>query len=423
MNNVWPNKIQYDISTPTKSVVFGTSVKVDFKFVPLLKGLGIGTITTEIIETQEIRVKNKEWNRAKSDERQVTKDSYNIPDYVETQDIEGQDGYEFSRHIQIPRRMAECVQSVEEKNIAVKHQLKFTVQLINPDSHISELRATLPLQIFISPNLRLNDRNELTSDVATTQDLLADLSLAPPGYGDHQLDPLYDGLDPRGFVTPGGTGTPYNQSRRGSAEDVTIGAPTSGEVSANTLHNRLINLNTTDDVSGRRAAISGPMTPQVPSQGPSRNSSFQSGEYFSSAHGSSSQASSSYPVSRSNSAERFTPPGSGAHTPALRSGGHTPVHLEYNENDLSKVPSYNTAVHSNPRTLFSNDLPDYSSATSRPLTPPCGSGSGTGTPGLEEPRAHQTTSRHARFTEDPPQEFVAGRRHHHNILLPIRARH
>lgn len=142
VENVWPDKIQYSISTPSKGVVFGTPVRIDFEMIPLLKGLKLGKIEIKILQNTEVTVESKEFSgnsRTKKEEAEVASAVDDMDEDAETEDIDGQDGYRFSRWVQIPRSLRQCLQSVDEKNILIKHYLKFIVQLLNPDGHVSEV--------------------------------------------------------------------------------------------------------------------------------------------------------------------------------------------------------------------------------------------------------------------------------------------
>lgn len=70
--------------------------------------------------------------------REIAKDEM---DSVEMEDIEGQEGYAFSRNIAIPQSLKKCVQSVEALGIKVRHSLCLTVRLRNPDGHFSEVHS------------------------------------------------------------------------------------------------------------------------------------------------------------------------------------------------------------------------------------------------------------------------------------------
>lgn len=186
--------------------------------------------------------------------------------------------------------------------------------------------------------------------------------IAPPGYGEHILDQLYEDVDLNGlhsgFQTPAiqsGVNTPfYALSRAGSAEnlhqmagmqavppaalssrlqDVSMD-PSSRNHSYNSLHGAA-----TSNTDGATT----PHTPHVPADS-SHNSPMQSA-----------------PLSRSHSGEDHS---------NLNSGINTPEHVEFE--DLNKVPSYSTAVKTPARPLSMVEglvLPDYNSAVSAPNSP------------------------------------------------------
>lgn len=141
VENTWPGKIDYSLSTPTKGVIFGTAVRVDFRLIPLLKGLKIGKITVELVETQEMVIgPPKQPKRSSKKSRVVAKETWNLPDDAEAEEIDGQEGYFLQRFITIPKSLRQCVQTVETMGIKIRHSLNFNIQLHNPDSHISEVR-------------------------------------------------------------------------------------------------------------------------------------------------------------------------------------------------------------------------------------------------------------------------------------------
>ena len=143
MENVWPDKIKYSIDIPNKGVIFGTPIIIDFTLIPLLKGLKIGRITTELIELQEIMPNINggiRYGKYKST-RVVTRDEWQIPSDTEAQDIDGQEGWIFQRAVAIPKSLGQCIQTVDAFGLEVRHRLRFNVQLHNPDEHTSEVRT------------------------------------------------------------------------------------------------------------------------------------------------------------------------------------------------------------------------------------------------------------------------------------------
>ncbi|KAJ6151891.1 Arrestin-like N-terminal [Penicillium chrysogenum] len=384
VDNIWPNKIEYSISTPTKAIVFGTAIHVDFKLIPLLKGLRIGQITSQLIESHDltlnpedpdsIRNTYKNTRTILTDEHELDEDNIEIID-------ESAEGYQCTRVLDMPQTLTRCLQDTDTKGIKVRHKLKFRIQLHNPDGHVSELRATLPVSIFISPHLAIDDNNNLLAQTPQSTRIAVD-----------------DELDPSGYRTPGpgsGPGTPFTPlSRNISSENLaSMNALTNTDISASALHHRLTNLNA--------SPLHNPVTPgtATPGEGLHGSQSPTEGytihrqlgvpnDYFGPASGSNSHSHGSPELSRRASDE--------VEPEALPSGMATPFHPQYDEVEtLSRVPSYSTAVRCAVRPHDSG-LPDYNAviASSLPTLPVpqspqqahirSGRASGTGTP-LEVP--------------------------------------
>jgi arrestin-related trafficking adapter 4/5/7 len=397
--NIWPNKIEYSISTPSKAVIYGTSVQVEFRLVSLLKGLKIGTITTQVVETQEFNLNPEAvatfLNHHKYT-RVVADDEYTVPEDPEILDEEAE-GYKFSRHLELPKSLTKCLQDAETRGIKIRHKLKFNVLLHNPDDHTSELRATLPVSLYISPSLAINDNNELVdqSPVAARQAVENDLTHAsPPLYGDHQLDQMYSEVDFSGYRTPGNFSTPQtpfgSRSRNLSTENVSSfdviplgssvngvnGVRPPGDVSAAALRHRLQNLRSGPSPPANESLPNHhDLNPDASRLPPAANGGQQADYFNSELHSRSSfnQSRSGTPgqdrssmiseenVSRRTSDEDYNHLAPGAQTP-----GPQYHEVEY----LSRVPSYSTAVRASARTPYSgSDLPTYGAATSGQASP------------------------------------------------------
>jgi hypothetical protein len=225
--------------------------------------------------------------------------------------------------------------------------------------------------IFISPSLPIDDDNNLVDQSPlTAQRATDDMShSAPPLYGEHQFDQLYSDVDPSGYFTPGiasEANTPFGTHSRNISEEnlASLNALTNGNISASALRHRL------DNLDRNNAGNAQQLSPEHPSdeESPSRRQSGSLGDYFSNStanHG--RQSPGSAPVSRRTSEEDNLP-----------SGGHTPRPQYMEVEDLSRVPSYSTAVRSTVRTPLSGDLPNYQAATSN---------SNSGPPTPQPPRA------------------------------------
>lgn len=355
VENIWPNKVEYSIVIPQKAVVFGSSIPLETRFTPLLKGLELGDITVKLVEVHDIILQNQTGQsiREHKKEREVT--HWRLPIRREEhwhdmiQDT-GQEGWLMNTTLDLPRKLGKCLQDVNVQGIKIRHKLKLIVALKNPDGHVSELRATLPVTIFISPNMPLDEEGNLVHHVPQGTTPQEARSIAPPGYGEHVLDELYDEVDVGGLQTPAaqsGVNSPfYTQSRAGSAENLGPLTGHSMAVPPAALSSRLqsmsLDASQWNNSWNSTAPRSGGGTPH---QAHDSNPSSQPP---------------TAPLSRQASDERS-------------SGMHTPEHIDYpNLSELNKVPSYQTAVRTPVRPLNLSEgsvLPDYRTAMSAPNSP------------------------------------------------------
>lgn len=139
VENTWGGKVKYSFSTPRKGVIFGTSIRLDFKVIPLLKGLKIMTIEVNIIESHTFSFGTPQECRQHSMHREAVFEKWDFPDDAETQDIDGQDGYIFHRTMELPKNLREIRQSVTSKGIKIRHRLQFNVRLKSADGIFSEV--------------------------------------------------------------------------------------------------------------------------------------------------------------------------------------------------------------------------------------------------------------------------------------------
>jgi hypothetical protein len=199
---------------------------------------------------------------------------------------------------------------------------------------------------------------------------------APPLYGEHVLDQLYADVDQSGMMTPApqsGMNTPfYNHSGTGSAENLAVltsGPHPAGAVPPAALSSRLQNLNLGSRNNSFRRLHRGESEENTPYSQPHND-----GEpgYFD------HSASHSNPLSRRTSEEER------GGVSNMTSGRHSPEHIDFSElGDLTKVPSYQTAVKTPVRGMSYNDaLPNYEAAVSAPPSP-TRTFSGPITPGTE----------------------------------------
>lgn len=330
IHNTWTDKVDYTLSTPTKGVIFGTLVEANFKIASLLKGLMIGEVTTLVIETHDVWIDPKFPERKKSTwTRRIAEDRYEIPQDEETRFVDGYDTLIFSRRLTLPKTLRKCLQTVDTKGIRIKHDLRFNIKLMNPEGHISQLTAILPLHIYISPLLLVDEDNNISPGYLHGVDPGVDprgyAVEAPPQYGEHQSDVLYSGLNPSGYTTPAGgfsgVSTPFNsQSRRGSADNLaSLHNINFTSITPIALQSRLNNLGNAADANEDMSAIWPQRLPESTSSGP-------------------------FDASESEQAD-------------LSASG--PQHLEVSQEEMCRVPSYSTALRSQPHTSIGEVPPTY----------------------------------------------------------------
>ncbi|KFY16717.1 hypothetical protein V492_01141 [Pseudogymnoascus sp. VKM F-4246] len=383
VENIWPNKIEYSIVIPQKAIVFGTAIAVDMKFTSLLKGLKIGTVKCHLVEVQEFSIPGPAFsNKSHKKSRDIESWSFELDEqdsYHDVLDESGQGGYIVKEVLPLPKSLKKCLQDCETHGIKIRHKVKFNIALHNPDGHTSELRASLPVTIFISPNVPLDEAGNLLDQTPNHIHTLDIDSHAPPLYGEHVMDQLYAGID-SGHMTPSassGMNTPLHlHSRSGSVENLaSLNGIASTAVRPDILSSRLHNLSMAPNTPGifrRRGDGSGGNTPHVTfssdnlvNMGTSSAPHQPSGYFDQVPHGATSR---SNPISRHPSDEDVR---SGRNS-AMTSGHQTPEHIDYSELSLNKVPSYATAVRAPIRNTTLNEpepLPNYDMAISAPPSP------------------------------------------------------
>lgn len=147
VENTWPNKIDYSIVIPQKAVVFGGFVTMEMRFTPLLKGLEMGEVTAKLLEVRDTRAPTPSGlsRREHRIEREVTTWRFDVTredHWFNMIEDTGQDGWALTKHLNLPKRLRQCVQDLDHHGIKIRHKIKLTVALKNPDGHISEVSST-----------------------------------------------------------------------------------------------------------------------------------------------------------------------------------------------------------------------------------------------------------------------------------------
>ena len=356
--------------------------------IPLRKGVEITTIKMELIESRQLfaeyagrRISHQTDVQVAVKEADLPENSAHlVPEDVDDADHLFDESHRFSMTLDLPKSLKHCRQSVDTENIRLSHKLRLYVNLKNPEGHTSQLLVKNHVHLFISPNLPPNeDQSVVVDHNLLNQQAIADEvnQNAPPTYGLHQLDSLYNDIDPSGYMTPGGwrstmnsgANTPFfAQSRRGSAEDLSLDAVAHSHngpgVSTIALQHRLANL-----TMGHNDRPSRFM--------PQRQNSVD-GRDHSAPHSSQHSSGQSTPHYSRTPQTGSVPEPSYFDIPTNNPANYSPAHLgssfdnsyEYDMSALARTPSYNTAVRTPAAyTPMAVDLPSYDVAMSRPGSP------------------------------------------------------
>ncbi|ODM19361.1 hypothetical protein SI65_05979 [Aspergillus cristatus] len=148
--NIWPEKIIYNASIPNSAVPFGSSIRINFLFIPLIKGVELDTIELGLIETHHI---TKPLPATRS--REALVDKFEVPPWDDL-DISPDDGYSFhvSRSFRLTKSTMHCLQSTATTVLQVKHRIAVVITLLNADRHKSCIRFSLPIFIYLRPPSR-----------------------------------------------------------------------------------------------------------------------------------------------------------------------------------------------------------------------------------------------------------------------------
>ncbi|EEB05776.1 arrestin/PY protein 1 [Schizosaccharomyces japonicus yFS275] len=201
VENTWPNKIEYNINVPTKVYAIGSYIPINIVLIPLLKGLTIGRISIALKEYITLSITHG---------LPATTDEVRTVCSLHTEELsEYSDHYEVNKNLQLPTSLTRCLQDCDIPGIKNRHKLRFTISLKNPDGHVSELRAALPVTLMIAPQL-FGDPSEVDS----LRENFETFNQPLPSYERSMYDRLYDGLSYSNVDTPlpSGANTPHRRN-------------------------------------------------------------------------------------------------------------------------------------------------------------------------------------------------------------------
>jgi hypothetical protein len=152
IGKTWPDKVQYEVSIPSRAVPIGGASPIKIVLVPLSKGLKLGPIKAQMVQ----------YYAFKGSAGDIYDDEQVVLDCTMSK-MEGKvlyDRLSIDSFIKIPSNLKKVTQDCDLKGdrIKVRHKLKLQINLINSNGHTSELRTNIPITLFISPNVEMSGR-------------------------------------------------------------------------------------------------------------------------------------------------------------------------------------------------------------------------------------------------------------------------
>lgn len=146
MKEEWPGKLQYSITIPGNRIPFGSTIPIDFEFLPLIKGLLLKSISSKVIESYDVNITSTinvlptSWEASKvsnvsrtvCEETYVTDDGPNRPEDEEK-------SWKTTQYLCLPSCLDHCTQDTDSQRILVRHKLYTTIRFLNPDGHTSQV--------------------------------------------------------------------------------------------------------------------------------------------------------------------------------------------------------------------------------------------------------------------------------------------
>ncbi|KAJ6009690.1 hypothetical protein N7522_004706 [Penicillium canescens] len=157
IERTWPEKIAYRISIPGRAYQLGAPIKIDFRYIPLRKGVHPASIKVQLVESHVVI------SRAGGPRPiRQTREKTIIDDFLEfdgslgnaavTEDADGE-GWDALSYIIVPSKSIEpCVPSCNTTIINISHTLKVCIKLLNPNGAFSEIAAFFPISLCRSPS-------------------------------------------------------------------------------------------------------------------------------------------------------------------------------------------------------------------------------------------------------------------------------
>lgn len=151
--NHWAEKVDYEISTPTKVYSYGDTIPISIQVIPLAPHLQIRYISCIFKEYMTCRAINGWFNGTNKLHRRIIQYARKDQETIKGGHLDIGNTWSCVMHVKVPESMDDIQCDASNDSVRVRHKLKFTMSIENGDGHISELRAVLPVVIAITNSI------------------------------------------------------------------------------------------------------------------------------------------------------------------------------------------------------------------------------------------------------------------------------
>lgn len=144
VEQTWTNKVDYSVSIPSKAVAFGSSVVLEIRITPLVKGVELERIRVKLVEFHEFSMHSRHYiyTREHKSQREVSHWNFEVSREQHWQDVieeTNQEGWVIKQTLDLPKTLAECCQDIDAQGIKIYHKLKIHIPIGNQDGHVSHV--------------------------------------------------------------------------------------------------------------------------------------------------------------------------------------------------------------------------------------------------------------------------------------------
>ncbi|OQD80922.1 hypothetical protein PENANT_c031G00089 [Penicillium antarcticum] len=192
IERTWAEKIAYRISIPGRAYQIGAPMKIDFRYIPLQKGVRPASIKVQLMESHAVDSRaGGPRSIRQTREKIIINDSSEFEDFlgdgISPEEADGEE-WDALSHTILPSKCIEpCVPSCNTSVIKISHSLKVCIKLLNPNGAYSETAAFFPISFCSFPK-------SFSSSYSLYKECLTDLQPAP-SYTDYIHDKPYPECD------------------------------------------------------------------------------------------------------------------------------------------------------------------------------------------------------------------------------------